>query len=57
MQYQAYIVRPDGHIVNRVDVVCTDEVEARRLAKQVVDRNAVELWQGDRLIERFEPEE
>ena len=56
-EYRAYVIGPDGHIINRVDVVCTDEIEARRLAKQVVDGHAVELWQSDRFIERYEPEQ
>jgi hypothetical protein len=34
----------------------SDEMEARRLAKIAVDGHAVELWQIDRFIERFEPE-
>jgi hypothetical protein len=55
-EYRAYVIGSDGHIVNRVDVICTDETEARRLAKQVVDGHPVELWQSDRYIERFEPE-
>ena len=55
-EYRAYILGPDGHVINRVDVICTDEIEARRLAKQVVDGHAVELWQSDQFIERFEPE-
>jgi hypothetical protein len=46
----------DGHIVNRIDIRCPDEKEARRLAKGAVDGHAIELWQGDRLLERFEPE-
>jgi hypothetical protein len=56
-EYRAHVIGPDGHIINRVDVVCKDEIEARRLAKQVVDGQAVELWQSDRFIERFEPEQ
>jgi hypothetical protein len=28
---------------------------ARRLAQRVVDGQAVELWQADRFIERYEP--
>ena len=56
-EYRAYVIGPDGHIINRVDVICTDEIEARRLAKQVVEGQPVELWQSDRFIVRFEPED
>jgi hypothetical protein len=55
-EYCAYVIGPDGHIINRVDIRSPDEKEARRLAKIAVDGHAVELWQADRFIERFEPE-
>lgn len=51
--YRAFIVDEDGHVQNRVDLVCEDEVEARRLAKRLVDGHDVELWQLDRKIETF----
>jgi hypothetical protein len=54
--YCAYVMGADDHIINRVDIRCSDEEEARRLAKVVVDGHAVELWQAGRFIERFEPE-
>ena len=41
-EYRAYVIGPDGHIVNRVDIRCFDEKEARRLAKIAVDGHAVE---------------
>jgi hypothetical protein len=55
-EYRAYVIGFDGHIINRVDIRCPDEKEARRLAKIAVDGHGVELWQADRFIERFEPE-
>ena len=55
-EYRAYVIGPDGHVVDRVDDIRTDETEARRLAKQVVAGRAVELWQSDRFIDRFELE-
>ena len=51
--YRAYIMGPDGHVQNRVDLQCTDDVEAIKLAKQLVDGYDVELWQLDRKIETF----
>jgi hypothetical protein len=53
MDYRAYIMGPDGRIQNRVELRCDDDVEAIRLAKQVVDGHDVELWQLDRHIETF----
>jgi hypothetical protein len=55
--YYAYIIGDDGHITNRVGIVCYDDTEAKRLAKQLVDGHAVELWHEARKIERFEPKE
>jgi hypothetical protein len=53
MDYRAYIMGPDGHCV---ELRCDDDVEAIRLAKQVVDGHDVELWQLDRHIETFTSE-
>ena len=54
-EYRAYVIGFHGHIIKRVDIRCPDEKEARQLAKIAVDGHAVELWQADRFIERFEP--
>ena len=51
--YRAYIMGPDGHVQNRVELRCDDDVEAIRLAKQIVDGHDVELWQLDRHVETF----
>ena len=45
------IMGPDGQ--NRVDLQCDDDVEAIKLAKQLVDGNDIELWQLDRHVETF----
>ena len=50
-EYRAYIMGPNGHVQNRVDLRCHDDVEALRLAEQLVDGCDVELWQLDRKIE------
>ena len=49
--YRAFIIGEVGPVQNRVDLVCQDEMEARRLAQQLVDGQDVELWQLDRQIE------
>ena len=54
--YCAYIMGPDGHVQNCVELRCDDDVEAIMLAKQVVDGHDVELWQLDRYIETFTSE-
>ena len=40
-EYRAYVIGPEGHIFNRVDIRCSDENEARRLAKIAVDGHAM----------------
>jgi hypothetical protein len=55
-EYRAYVIGQDGHITNRVDIRCSDEKEARRLAKVVANSHSVEHWLADRFIETFEPE-
>ena len=34
-EYRAYVIGPDGHIIKRIDIRCSDKQEARRLAKVV----------------------
>jgi len=51
--YRAFIMGPDGHVQNRVDLRCADDAEAIKVAKQLVDGYDVELWQLDRKIETF----
>ena len=53
--YSAYLVGRDGHIVNRVDLMVGDDEAARERARQLVDRDPVELWDGDRKIAEFRP--
>ncbi len=54
--YYAYIIGDDGHITNRVQIICDNDAEAKRCAMRLADDHAVELWQQARKIERFEPE-
>jgi hypothetical protein len=52
-EYRAYLIGPDGHIIQRADLVCADEEAAKEHAKQLVDGHDVELWQLDRMIATF----
>ena len=52
-EYRAYLMRPDGHIQSRVDLICKNEEAAKEQAKQLVDGHDVELWQLDRKIATF----
>jgi len=52
-EYCAYIVGPDGHILNRIDIFCTNEDEAKDCAVRLMEGENVELWQRDRRIAEF----
>ena len=43
---------PDA-LTHRVDLACEDEAGAREQAKALVDGFDVELWELDKMIERF----
>ena len=52
-EYCAHIVGPDGHIVNRIDLSCVNDEEAKQCAVRLVESENVELWQRDRRIAEF----
>ena len=53
-EYRVFLIAPDGHIVNRVEVLCTDDEAARKRAELLVDdHSVVELWQRDRKLATF----
>jgi hypothetical protein len=53
LEYRAYLVGRDGHIVDRVDILCVDDEAAKERAQRLVDIHTVELWQGARLVATF----
>jgi hypothetical protein len=53
--YRVYIIGPDGHIQNRIDLFCENDDDAKERAKQLVDGHAVELWDEARKIALFKP--
>jgi hypothetical protein len=52
-EYRAYILTPDDHIAQAVDLVCEDDESAKERAKQLVNGHDVELWQLGRKVETF----
>jgi hypothetical protein len=51
--YRAYIIGPDGHFYDSVDLDCADDDEALKRAGELVSEYGVELWQRPRKIARF----
>jgi hypothetical protein len=52
--YRVYIIGGDGHFVRAIQLDCPDDHAAIKSAKQFVNGHAIELWQRDRLIARFD---
>lgn len=55
-EYQVYILTDGDHIKGRQDVSCEDDEAAKQQARQMVNGQAIELWQATRKIARFTPE-
>jgi hypothetical protein len=49
------VIGEDGHLTKRIEIICENDEEAKRYARQLVDGHAIELWQEARMIETFDP--
>lgn len=52
-EYRAYIVGDDGHFIGFEPLVCADDREAIETAKRLVGEHPIELWSGNRLVQRL----
>jgi hypothetical protein len=52
-EYRAYVIGPDGHIQERIDLLCADDDAAKEQARLLVNGHDVELWQLGRQIATF----
>jgi hypothetical protein len=57
VEYLAYIVGDDGHIVRLEPLACRDDCEAVSKAKRLVDGHDVEVLSGARLVIKLEAQE
>jgi len=46
LEYRAYLIGRDGHILNRVDMLCDDDEAAKERSQLLVKSHTIELWQG-----------
>jgi hypothetical protein len=53
-EYRIYIIAPSGQFLRALELLCSDDESAKEYAKQLVDGVDVELWEGDRRVERFQ---
>lgn len=51
--YRAYHLDRTRHVIDRVDLSCADDQDAKEQAAQLVDEYDVELWQDSRKIALF----
>jgi hypothetical protein len=54
--YRAFILGPDGHVIDRTDMFCANDEAAKKRAKQLVNGHDVELWHHDRKLAEFKHE-
>jgi hypothetical protein len=52
-EYRVYIIGPDGHVIQRIDLVCADDDAAKERARQLLNGNDIELWQFGRHVAEF----
>jgi hypothetical protein len=53
LNYRAYLLDHDGHVMSVLNLSCLDDDVAVDTAKQLADGHDVELWQFDRLVAVF----
>ena len=51
--YYAYTIGEDGHIRGRIALRCTNDEEAKRYVRALVDGHSIELWQEARKVATF----
>jgi len=56
-EYRAYTIGGDGQFIASRVFRCNNDAEAIVWAKQLIDKRALELWSGERLVHRLAPSE
>lgn len=53
--YSVYVVGDDGHFRKRLDFLCDNDEEAKAHAEQMMDGQAIEVWQAARRVVTLQP--
>jgi hypothetical protein len=40
--YYAFVIGADGHITNRIEIICENDEEAKRCPRQLVDGDTID---------------
>jgi hypothetical protein len=49
-EYRAYVIGTDGHIVRSISLICDDDSQAIKEAREALEDHTIELWSGERLV-------
>ena len=53
--YYLYFLDAQDHVRRRMDLECRDDAHAIEIVREHIAKSPMELWQGPRLVKRFEP--
>jgi hypothetical protein len=53
-EYRIDVVDADGSFIRSIHIDCPDDKAAIETAKQFIDGHDIELWQRNRLLDRFD---
>jgi hypothetical protein len=52
-QYCAFRIDRSGKVIERTDLSCADDTEAKKRTEALRDGDEIQLWQRDRLVAVF----
>jgi hypothetical protein len=55
-EYQVHFLDAFGRILRTIQIECEDDDRARAIVEERAGTDPMEVWQGERLVERYEPE-
>jgi hypothetical protein len=56
--YRFYSIRPDGHITKPpAEKSCPDDLAAMKEAQQLMDGEAIEIWEQTRIVAYLTPDQ
>ena len=57
VDYQLYFLAADERVQRRLEFECRDDAHAVSVVAEHASHQATELWQGERLVRRFEAQD